>query len=58
VCNLASRLCDEALSGQILIAPRVFAAVEGIVRVEAIGPLDLKGFSSPVETWNVVGLTS
>jgi CheY-like chemotaxis protein/class 3 adenylate cyclase len=57
VCNLASRLCDEALAGQILIAPRVFAAVEAIVRVEAIGPLDLKGFSSPVETWNVVGLT-
>ena len=58
VCNLASRLCDEAQSGQILIAPRVYAEVETVVEAEPVGPLELKGFSSPVEAWNVVGLVT
>jgi adenylate cyclase len=33
--KFASRLCDEAMSGQILISPRVLIAVEDAVRVEA-----------------------
>jgi class 3 adenylate cyclase len=56
VTNLASRLCDKALGGQILISQRVYAAVEEFVEAEPAGELPLKGFRSPVPTFNVVGL--
>ena len=55
VCNLASRLCDEAQNGQILIGQGVHATIEGRVDAEPAGLLTLKGFASPVEAWSVVG---
>jgi class 3 adenylate cyclase len=56
VVNLASRLCDEALSGQILIAEAVYAEVEELAEVERIGELSLKGFPRPVPVLQVAGL--
>jgi class 3 adenylate cyclase/CheY-like chemotaxis protein len=56
VTNLASRLCDQAQGGQILISQRVYAAVEELVQAEPAGELPLKGFHKPVPTFNVVGL--
>jgi adenylate cyclase len=56
VCNLASRLCDEAEAGQIVIAPRVHAAVENLVSADPLPPLFLKGFTAPVDAWLVRGL--
>jgi adenylate cyclase len=56
VTNLASRLCDEALAGQILVSQRVQAELEAIAETEAVGPLTLKGFSRPVTAFNVIGL--
>jgi adenylate cyclase len=55
VSNIASRLCDEAQSGQILISPRVLVAVEDFVTVEPAGELTLKGISRPVMVHNVIG---
>ena len=37
VSNVASRLCDEAKPGEILISPRVLMAVEGAWRIYAQG---------------------
>ncbi|MBI3706883.1 MAG: response regulator [Proteobacteria bacterium] len=54
--NLASRLCDEAKGGQILISQRVHAAVEEVIEGEPIGELPLKGFLRPVAAYNVRGL--
>jgi class 3 adenylate cyclase len=48
VMNLASRLCDEAAPGQILVSERVFAEVEHLVDAESAGELVLKGFTKPV----------
>jgi adenylate cyclase len=48
VVNLASRLSDEAQSGQILIDRRSRAALGEAVEVESIGPLNLKGYAQPV----------
>jgi len=48
VVNLASRLSDEAQSGQILICRRTRAALGDAGEAEAVGPLALKGFSQPV----------
>jgi class 3 adenylate cyclase/CheY-like chemotaxis protein len=57
VTNLAARLCGEAKAGQILVSQRVRGAVEAVVEAEPVGDLSLKGFSRPVPTFNVVGLT-
>jgi class 3 adenylate cyclase len=56
VTNLASRLCNQAQSGQILISQRVYAAVEELVEAEPAGDLSFKGFHKPVLTFNVVEL--
>lgn len=56
VVNLASRLCDEAAGGQILIAEAVYAEVEELAEVERIGELSLKGFPKPVPVLQVAGL--
>jgi class 3 adenylate cyclase/CheY-like chemotaxis protein len=54
--NLASRLCDAAQGGQILISQRVCAAVEELMEVEPLGALTLKGLPNAVRAFNVVGL--
>ena len=53
VTNLASRLCDEAQPGQILVSQRIYAAVEDLVEAESVGEMSLKGFLKPVSTFNV-----
>src|SRR5499427_9797888 len=53
VCNLASRLCDEAKDGQILVSGRVAAAVGAVAKLEDLGTLELKGLSRPVAAFNV-----
>ena len=55
VSNVASRLCDEAKPGQILISPRVLMAVEKAVTVEAVGEFALKGIRRPLAAHNVLG---
>ena len=50
VSNVASRLCDEAKPGQILISPRVLMAVENAVTVEPIGEFALKGITAERHT--------
>jgi adenylate cyclase len=56
VLNLASRLCDEAEHGQILVTERVFAEIEHLVEAEPAGELTLKGFVKPVPAYSVRGL--
>ena len=54
VSNVASRLCDEAKPGQILISPRVLMAVEDAMTVEPVGDFALKGISRPLAAYNVL----
>ena len=54
VSNVASRLCNEAKPGQILISPRVLMAVKDAVTVEPVGEFELKGIRRPVAAYNVV----
>jgi adenylate cyclase len=56
VVNLAARLCAQASGGQVLLAPRAYAAVTDLVEVDAVGPLRLKGFPQLVQAYNVTGL--
>jgi class 3 adenylate cyclase/putative methionine-R-sulfoxide reductase with GAF domain len=57
VANLASRLSTRAEPGQILVSQRLFAAVESHVEAEAVGAIELKGFTRPVEAYAVLGLS-
>jgi adenylate cyclase len=54
VINLASRLCDEAQPGQIVISQRAFGTIEYRVEASHIGQLRLKGFSRPIDAYEVV----
>jgi class 3 adenylate cyclase len=53
VVNLAARLCADAKDGQILIDPKVQAAIESSTSTEPAGELLLKGFHRPVRAFNV-----
>ena len=48
VTNLASRLCDEAKAGQIVVSRRAFGMVEPWVEAAPLDDLHLKGFNHPV----------
>jgi class 3 adenylate cyclase len=54
--NLASRLCDQASDGEILLSPRAYRAIEDTVIVEPAGALTLKGIQAPVEVVRVIRL--
>lgn len=54
--NLASRLCDQARNGQILVDAKVHAQVKGLAEMESVGELSLKGFHRPVKVFNVRGV--
>jgi class 3 adenylate cyclase len=58
VSNVASRLCDEAQPGQILISPRVMMAVEDAVTVQPVGDFALKGLHRPMAAYNVLSAVS
>jgi adenylate cyclase len=53
VANLASRLCDHALNGQILVDAKVHAEAGALAELESVGELGLKGFRRPVKAFNV-----
>ena len=54
--NLASRLCEHAAPGQILISARVHAGSEHVVAAQSVGELSLRGFSKPTRIYDVAGL--
>jgi adenylate cyclase len=58
VTNLASRLCDEAKPGQILVDQRVFNVIEETFDAKSIGTLNLKGFRRAVEAFEIIGARS
>ena len=57
VCNLSARLCAEAKAGQTLVHQRVAGKLDGLVRGEPVGPLELKGFPRPVPALLVTAVT-
>lgn len=53
VTNLASRLCDEARPGQILMSARAFASAEDLIEADPVDDLRLKGLAKPVMAFSV-----
>ena len=54
--NVAARLESLAGPGEILISESTARLVTGYVRVEAVGPLQVKGKGEPVPAYRVLGL--
>ena len=54
--KLASRLCDEARDGQILVTQRAAAKLEDTVELESLGELSLKGFHRAVKVFNAAAI--
>lgn len=58
VTNLAARLGDRAIKGQILLSPQTARRVHGQFHLRSLGPLSLKNLAKPVEVWEVVSEAS
>ena len=56
VVNIASRLCDKALDGQVLLTQRAYIDVESQVRADLVGTWQLKGVKDGIEVYSVLGL--
>jgi histidine kinase len=52
--NLASRLCDQAKKGQILVTKRVVVGIKHSRTTEFVGEMQIKGFTSPVSVFDVI----
>ncbi len=55
--NLAQRLCDQALAGEILVGERVCAEIASHFELSLIGRLRFKGIREPLDVHQVLGPT-
>jgi class 3 adenylate cyclase/tetratricopeptide (TPR) repeat protein len=56
--HLAARMEQLATPGSILLTATTLRLVEGLVRVNALGPVPVKGLVEPVEVFELVGVTA
>ena len=54
VTNMASRLCDIAQPGNVLVSQRVFAELGESVSGDDLGEVALHGFKRPVHAYRLV----
>jgi class 3 adenylate cyclase/DNA-binding response OmpR family regulator len=54
--NIAKRLQESAKGGQVLIDSATYQSVSPRVRTKSFGPIEIKGFSAPLEIFEVLGL--
>ena len=52
--NVAARLEAQATSGQILISRRTYSRIKGLVEVESMVKIQVKGLHMPVDAYNVL----
>jgi class 3 adenylate cyclase/tetratricopeptide (TPR) repeat protein len=56
--HLAARMEQLAAPGSILLSAATLRLVEGLVRVNAQGPVPVKGLTEPVEVFELLGVTA
>jgi class 3 adenylate cyclase len=56
--HLAARMEQLATPGSILLTVTTLRLVEGLVQVNALGPIPVKGLAEPVEVFELVGVTA
>src|SRR4030095_13462 len=55
--HLAARMEQLAAPGRILLTAATLRLVEGLVRVNVLGPMPVKGLTDPVEVFELVGVS-
>ena len=55
---LAARMEQMATPGSIRLTPSTLGLVEGLVRVNALGPVPVKGLRDPVDVFELVGASA
>jgi adenylate cyclase len=58
VTNMASRLCSIAAPDQILVTQRVHSSVQDYVVSDPVGEMTLRGFTRPVDVYDIKGLNA
>src|SRR5262249_44655892 len=53
--HLAARMEQLAMPGTIRLTPTALRLVEGLVRVQALGPIPVKGLPEPLEVFELTG---
>jgi class 3 adenylate cyclase/tetratricopeptide (TPR) repeat protein len=56
--HLAARMEQLTTPGSILLTAETLRLVEGLVQVNALGPVPVKGLTAPVEVFELVGATA
>jgi class 3 adenylate cyclase/sensor domain CHASE-containing protein len=56
--NLCSRLCAKAAPGEVLLGESTYKKVADLVAAERLEPMEVKGFSRPVEVYRMRVSTS
>jgi predicted ATPase/class 3 adenylate cyclase len=56
--HLAARMEQLAAPGSILLTSATLRLVEGLVRVNAMGPVPVRGLPEPVEVFELIGATA
>ena len=56
--HLAARMEQLATPGTIRLTATTLRLVEGLVRVNALGPIPVKGLVEPVEVFELIGATA
>jgi class 3 adenylate cyclase len=56
--HLAARMEQLAAPGSVLLTAATLRLVEGLVRVNPLGPVPVKGLTEPVEVFELVGVTA
>lgn len=51
--NIASRLCDIARAGQVIVSSQVAQLLREQFESQLVGPVNVKGISQPIEVWEV-----
>jgi class 3 adenylate cyclase/tetratricopeptide (TPR) repeat protein len=53
--HLAARMEQVAEPGSIVLSPDTLRVTEGYVQVKSLGPVPIKGFSEPIEIFELIG---
>jgi predicted ATPase/class 3 adenylate cyclase len=56
--HLAARMEQLAAPGSVLLTVATLRLVEGLVRVQGLGPVPVKGLAEPMEVFELVGVTA
>jgi class 3 adenylate cyclase len=51
--NIASRLCDVAQAGKVIVSKEVHDLIDGKFSAESIGPVKVKGIDEPIAVWSI-----